>query len=310
MQLGGHGVEEDGACRAAARGLRTGERRAVDGARAARRCEQRQEATAVQGAVGIAMEPHERGIGVQVKASVTRLSQNSPEIAIFNEDNAHEICARGVVGGLAALLAGLLSAAGRARVRARPTRRRAAAATATAARPPRRPTRCRRISWPRRSPSAASATFWTLPDRFGVSPCCGCCWPRAAPPGWRVGRRGFRGADGCREWYFSPPSLLSLRWPAFRWTGSGTTMNALWDQRAGMGELVWRPGQGAGADDCCSARRFCCSSTGLCGAGRGGTGSGSGWSPCRFCFSLFAEPVVSSRCSTSLSRSSKNIRRW
>ena len=57
--------------------------------------------------------------------------------------------------------------------------------------------------------------------------CFGCCWPRAALPGWRAGRRGFRAADGFRERSFSPPSLSSPRWPACRWTGSGTITNAL-----------------------------------------------------------------------------------
>ena len=62
--------------------------------------------------------------------------------------------------------------------------------------PPRRPTPCRPTSWPRPSPSAASATFSTLSAGSGESLFSGSCWPRAALPPLKPGRSAF----SARRW--------------------------------------------------------------------------------------------------------------
>ena len=111
----------------------------------------------------------------------------------------------------------------------------------------RRLTLCPPTSSPRPSPSAASATSWTLSARSGAWPFSGCCsLPRRGPP------RGLGAA------HLSPPldsgTGLLRRLPGHHHIGQlaarlvqPARRKKLWHQRAGLGKLARRPGQGAGA---------------------------------------------------------------
>ena len=176
---------------------------------------------------------------------------------------------------LAALLAGL----SRVPMAAQSGASTGDAAAATATRPRRNPQQAYTLPPDKLAKAIALSrirNIWTLPDRFGASSYFGCCWPREAPPGWRVGRRGFRAA-------LDSGAGLLRRLPCHHLAGQPAAgldrpplRARLRDQRAGVGSWFGDEAKALGLT-LCSARRFCFSSTGLCGAGRGGTGSGSGW---------------------------------
>ncbi len=150
---------------------------------------------------------------------------------------------------------------------------------------PGRPTRCRPISWPGPSPSAASATSSTLPVPSGASRLWVYCLPLARGPELKIGRSGSPSAGGSRESHFSLLTSSSRALPSFPSTGSASTMSAAMASACRAGAVGWAMSPNPSGSRSSSAFQFCCSSTGLCAAGRDATGSASGPSLCPSWFS-------------------------
>ena len=127
--------------------------------------------------------------------------------------------------------------------------------------------------------SAASATFWTLPDRCGASFLCGCCWQL----------RGWSGLETLGAEDFEPAlgsGAVLLCWlhsSSARLAGLPLDLIGQHFERSygisvqGWGSWFGDQAKALGSDASVRRARFCCSSTGLCSAGRGATGWAFGW---------------------------------
>jgi hypothetical protein len=113
---------------------------------------------------------------------------------------------------------------------------------------------------------------------LGIWPSCGCCWPRARPPGLDAwAQRMASAAAGCKDCSSSPRFLFCSPWPTCLSIGIGHRISlsygiSVQGWSSWLGDLAKALGLAVLIGAPC-----CCSSTGSSAAGPAATGWQPGW---------------------------------